>query len=184
MSKKAQLRKIGEEAGLRIANNAKEETIAKKVAEKKGISVEELYASLEVDETTTEDTENTTNEPTVTTTADVGGGAENKPTAPVTGSPKLAKAKGKGLSGKTLRVIVHNNDPLSKDREYFVGHNGKPYRGLYEEEVTLPVELIKIFKDASTEVEEAILDEKGQPTGKTRTVEKKRFLIESVIEDL
>lgn len=174
MSKKAQLTEIGKGLGLKIANNAKEETIAKKVAEKKGVSVEELYASLGTDPV-----ETATQTPAVITTTET-----------ITEKPKneqpavKPKADDRGLSGKKLKVIVHNNDPLSKDREFFIGHNGNPFKGEYEKEINLEIELIKVLKDAFTEVEEAIFDGQGQPTGKTRVVEKKRFLIESVIEDL
>lgn len=164
MSKKTQLIAIGAALGLKIANNAREDTIAKKVAEKKGVTVDELYASL-----TVEDIDSSEDTKTEDTTA------EEKPAETKASKPPAAEKK--------YKVIVHSNDPLSKDREYFIGHNGVPFKGEYEVETQLTGNLIKILKDASTDVEESVFDEHGQPTGKTKTVSKKRFLIETVIDE-
>lgn len=81
------------------------------------------------------------------------------------------------------RVIIHSNDRENDEADMVVGLNGKLHRIKIGEEVEIDTSLIKVINNALETIHVSVLDKKGQPTGEVVEKKRKRYLIESVVEE-
>lgn len=86
-------------------------------------------------------------------------------------------------SGKK-KVVIHSNDRENDEVEVVVGINGVLHQIKIGEEVEVDPSIIKVLNNAVETRYESVLDGKGQPTGEIKEVPRKRYLVESVVEDV
>jgi len=78
------------------------------------------------------------------------------------------------------RCIIHSNDRDNDEAEMTVGLNGEMVQIQIGEEIELPNRFLGVIKDASILRHISVLDEAGQPTGKTKQRNEPRYIVESV----
>jgi len=89
---------------------------------------------------------------------------------------KKEKPKTEGIT----RCIIHSNDRDNNETEMTIGLNGEMIQVQIGEEIELPNKFLGVIKDASPTVSVSVLDEEGNPTGKTKTRNNPRYIVEAV----
>lgn len=91
-----------------------------------------------------------------------------------------AKAEKAPSTDGLLKCIIHSGDRDNDEKELVGSINGDTFQVKLGEEVELPRKYLPAIKDAVIEHQEAILNDKNEPTGKTRTRQLKRYIVEAV----
>jgi len=89
---------------------------------------------------------------------------------------KKAKPKTEGF----MRCIIHSNDRDNVEVEMTIGLNGEMVQIQIGEEIELPNKFLGVIKDAAITRHISVLDEAGQPTGKSKIRREPRYIVEGI----
>jgi len=80
----------------------------------------------------------------------------------------------------TVLCMIHSNDRDNEETEVVGSLNGETFQAMIGEEFEFPKKFIPAIKDAVMEIQTAILNDAGEPTGKYRERRQPRYVIERI----
>ena len=104
-----------------------------------------------------------------------------KKIADLTGEPvevEKADTPSKNASSDTVRCIIHSNDKDNDELSAYFGVNGENIRIQLGEEVDFPKKFIPAVNDAYVDEKIAILNDKGEVTGRYKERRRKNYILE------
>ena len=90
------------------------------------------------------------------------------------------KGKVKAADSDTIRAIIHSGDRENDERFAYFGINGKNINIEIGEEVDFPKIFLSCVHDANVDEKIAILDAKGEVTGKYKERKRKNYILERI----